>query len=269
MITAKDPELNETAGLEERLRGMFRAATDTVEESPDLFARVVRSLDEQRARVRFRLKVAAGCAVVLGLIAAVFVASSELSPQYTPDSSQQGRWNMHWWILELVTTLLLVVLAVVLGPLIKRFGKSYAADVFRANPRTGKSYIVLTDVAYYLLFGAYILFTTTFELPPDWRADSIVGAQLKHEVSRLGGIMLIIGALHCANIVLLPMIGRLFTLNRHLEDGDGVPPGRAGAGPNARSGAGEAAPMTATMGGGTWILRIEPAPTDLGAPGDG
>lgn len=70
---------------------------------------------------------------------------------------------MNWWLLELITVGLLVVALGVLGPLIKRFGRSYAADVFRANPRTGKSYIILMDVAYYLIFTAYILFTTVFE----------------------------------------------------------------------------------------------------------
>ena len=58
---------------------------------------------------------------------------------------------------------MLVGLALWLGPFIKRFGKSYAADVFRANPRTGKSFIVLMDIAYYLIFSSYILFTVTFE----------------------------------------------------------------------------------------------------------
>ena len=52
---------------------------------------------------------------------------------------------MDWWILELITVGALLVALLVLGPLIKRFGRSYAADVFRANPRTGKSYIVLMD----------------------------------------------------------------------------------------------------------------------------
>lgn len=162
---------------------------------------------------------------------------------------------MHWWILELVTTLLLCGVAVALGPLIKRFGKSYAADVFRANPRTGKSYIVLTDVAYYLIFGAYILFTSTFELPSDWRPDTIVGAQIKHEVSRVGGILLIIGALHSANIVLLPVLGRLFTLNRRLDEGGDAPA-------HPRSPAKADRGTVSSGGGSTWILRIEPGPVD-------
>ena len=70
---------------------------------------------------------------------------------------------MDWWVLELLTTRADRALALWLGPLIKRFGKSYAADVFRANPRTGKSFIVLTDIAYYLIFLSYIMFTVQYE----------------------------------------------------------------------------------------------------------
>ena len=49
---------------------------------------------------------------------------------------------MPWWVIELITNIVLIALAIGLGPFIKRFGRSYAADVFRANPRTGKSYLV-------------------------------------------------------------------------------------------------------------------------------
>ena len=78
---------------------------------------------------------------------------------------------MDWWVLELMWFAGMVFLALWLGPFIRRFGKSYAADVFRANPRTGKSFIVLMDVAYYLIFFAFILFTvqvrTRRQLGPD------------------------------------------------------------------------------------------------------
>ena len=124
---------------------------------------------------------------------------------------------MDWWVLELITTGVLIGLALYLGPLIKRFGKAYAADVFRANPRTGKSFIVLTDIAYYLIFSSYIMFTLNFELPGGW--DTVVnGAQLKDEVSRVAGIVLIIGLLHGVNLLALPIIGRLLTLNRQLDE---------------------------------------------------
>jgi len=72
--------------------------------------------------------------------------------------SNRKEADMDWWILELITVGVMIAVVGVLGPLIKRFGKAYAADVFRANPRTGKSYLVLMDFAYYMIFGAYVLF---------------------------------------------------------------------------------------------------------------
>ena len=124
---------------------------------------------------------------------------------------------MNWWVLELITFGGLALALVVLGPLIKRFGRSYAADVFRANPRTGKSYIVLMDIAYYLIFTAYILFTTVFEQQGGW-AQTVNAAQLRHVSLRIGGMLLIMGILHGANVLSLPIIGRLLGLGRRLDE---------------------------------------------------
>jgi NADH:ubiquinone oxidoreductase subunit 3 (subunit A) len=123
---------------------------------------------------------------------------------------------MSWWVIELGTTALLIVIVVVLGPLIKRFGRAYAGDVFRANPRTGKSFLVLMDVAYYLIFIAYILFSTTLARPPDWRVS--IANQLQAEVFRVGGMLLLMGVLHGANVLSLPIVGRLLGLGRQLDE---------------------------------------------------
>ncbi len=45
-------------------------------------------------------------------------------------------------------------------------------------------------------------------------------AQLKVETARVGGILLVIGMLHGLNIVLMPILGRLFSLNRKLSSTD-------------------------------------------------
>ncbi len=124
---------------------------------------------------------------------------------------------MAWWTLELITTGVLLVIVLVLGPLIKRYGKSYAADVFAANPRTGKSYLVLMDVAYYLIFGAYILLTIQFDPPPDWD-ETVNAAQLQSETVRIAGLLILMGLLHGLNVITLPIIGRLLSLNRRLDD---------------------------------------------------
>jgi hypothetical protein len=123
---------------------------------------------------------------------------------------------MSWWVIELITNIVLIGIVVILGPLIKRFGRAYAGDVFRANPRTGKSYLVLMDVAYYLIFTAYILFTIRFEPQPGWEASA--AAQLQDEVVRVAGMLLLMGILHGLNVLSLPLIGRLLGMSRQLEE---------------------------------------------------
>ncbi len=132
---------------------------------------------------------------------------------------------MSWWVVELVTNVVLVLIVVVLGPLIKRFGRAYAGDIFRANPRTGKSYLVLMDVAYYLIFTSYILFTITFDPSAQWLSST--AAQLQDEVVRVAGMLLLMGALHGLNVLSLPLIGRLLGMSRQL--GEDVPTTDAGS----------------------------------------
>jgi hypothetical protein len=178
--------------------------------SPDLFDGVTRSIADDRTRrrqLRHRLM------LMCGVASAACTALVVLIPRDTKGPV------MPWWTLEVLTTLVLGGLALWLGPFIKRFGRAYAADVFHDNPHTGKSYIVLTDVVYYLIFVAYILFTMRFAPSSDWAnevTERVTAEQLTSEVSRVGGILLIIGILHGLNIALMPVLGRLFSLNRRL-----------------------------------------------------
>ncbi len=222
-----------TSAVEERLLAAFADVRATVQEAPDLFARVTRTLAEARTRRRFRLRLAAALTAFALANAALALALSDFDNR---------RFHMDWWVIELITDIVLVALAIGLGPFIKRFGRSYAADVFRANPRTGKSYLVLTDVAYYLVFTSFVLFTVTFEEQHAWRLST--GAQWKDEVARIGGMLLIMGVLHAANVVALPVIGRLLSGDVRLDRGAERPP------------------SVPPLGAGTWILRVEPAPVD-------
>ena len=123
---------------------------------------------------------------------------------------------MNWWILELITAGVLIAIIIALGPFIKRFGRSYAAEVFRANPSTGKSFIVLMDFAYYLIFGAYVLLTLTFQPRTSW-APTVNAAQVGAETVKVACLFLIMGVLHGVNLLILPIIGRLLMLNRQLD----------------------------------------------------
>ena len=196
--------------LEERLHEALVNEGNRTQPSPDLFARVVASIDDDRARRRHLARVAA-----LWLAGSAVLASATLT--VTP-RDEKGL-HMPWWILEVGTNLALLAIAVWLGPFIKRFGRAYAADVFHDNPLTGKSYILLTDIVYYLIFAAYILFSVRVSPQADWEntiSGDVTAQQVTFELGRLGGILLIIGILHGLNIVLMPLLGRVFSLNRRL-----------------------------------------------------
>ena len=202
--------------VEQRLRDALFDEAGALDESEDLFARVALSIDDdRRLRSQRRRRIAViGCLV--GALVAVVLATTERT---------KGEIVMDWWVLELLWFAGMVFLALWLGPFIRRFGKSYAADVFRANPRTGKSFIVLMDVAYYLIFFAFILFTVQFEPDKGW-SQTVNANQLQACTVRLGGILLIVGLLHGLNVLMLPIIGRILTLNRRLDE-DTPPASRA------------------------------------------
>lgn len=192
--------------VETRLRDALSAAGTQVVPSPDLFERSAASVAADRVRRAERRR-----AVITGTgVVALFVAAGAAA------SYRNGRFVMDWWVFEILVTAALVALLLWLGPFIKRFGRGYAADVFRSNPGTGKSFIVLTDFAYYLIFGAYILLTTRVDPPADW-GDTVSAGQVASAVARTGGFALVMGLLHGLNLLILPVIGRLLTLNRRLD----------------------------------------------------
>jgi hypothetical protein len=177
--------------FEEQLSETLRRA-DGYAPSPDLFARVQRSIEEDIAhRRRIRRVVATGAAgvaaVSLYLAALVDVVDGQLV--------------MAWWSAEVLGTSILVVLILVLGPLIRRFGKTYVGDVFWAGPRTGKRFLVLLDLAYYLIFMGYVLVTARF--------DSAI--ELADVPTRIAGLLLIMGVLHGLTIFSMPVIGLVFS----------------------------------------------------------
>jgi len=198
------------ADLETRLHDALGDAGSHTHPSPDLFARVVGSIAEDRARRR-RVRT----------IALLWVAGVALFALLTVTLTPKDEEGMHmpWWILEIATNVVLIGIALWLGPFIKRFGRAYAADVFHDNPQTGKSYIVLTDIVYYLIFTAYILFTIRVDAPVYYMGD-VHPDLVKAELVRIGGILLIIGVLHGLNLVIMPVLGRLFSLNRRLPPRD-------------------------------------------------
>ena len=194
--------------VERQVREALGAGVAGVVGSHDLLDRVQSSIEDDRRLRDQRLRRALVLLCLAAAIASITAATID---------RREGDPIMDWWILELIWFAAMVATALWLGPFIRRFGKAYAADVFRANPRTGKSFIVLMDVAYYLIFFAYILFTVRFEPEPDWE-QTVNANQLQACTIRFGGILLIVGLLHGLNVLTLPIMGRIFTLNRRLDD---------------------------------------------------
>ena len=131
--------------VEQLLRDTLHRA-DTYQVSPDLFARVRRSIAEDRAhRRRVRAAVAWSLAGLLS-VAVYLVALAEVV---------DGRVTWPWWALEALTAAILITLILVLGPLIRRFGGIFASSVFVAHPSTARHFLRVLDVAYYLVFTAF------------------------------------------------------------------------------------------------------------------
>ena len=106
--------------------------------------------------------------------------------------------------------------------MIRRFGKSYVTDIFRSTPLIGRNFLILADLAYYLIFTAYILLNVNFEREKEWAA-TVNAPQLEVFVFSLAGICLIIGVLHGLNVFVLPFIGGVLAFRERLgaESQDG------------------------------------------------
>jgi hypothetical protein len=112
--------------LEQRLSDALHAGAARTLPAPDLFARVTGSIEDDRRR-RAR--------TVRGIVAVMTSTGALVSLGLGLSNTRNGRLVMPWWALEIIVTLVLIGVALWLGPFIKRFGRAYAADVFRANPR--------------------------------------------------------------------------------------------------------------------------------------
>ena len=194
--------------VESRLRDALFAGVAAAEESPDLFARIQLSIEDDRRHRRQQRRALGIAACVVGAVLAIVFATTE---------RRQGEFLMDWWVLELLTDAVLIGMALWLGPLIKRFGKSYAADVFRAQSahrqelHRAHRHRVLPDL--HLLHHVHDAVRARREL-----GQTVNAAQLQHETARVAGILLIIGMLHGLNLLALPVMGRLLTLNRQLDE---------------------------------------------------
>ena len=171
-------------------------ASSSYPPSPDLWRRIVHSIDEDR---RHRRRVRATTAAVAGMLL-VFGVVVWLNREPGVVGSR-----IDWRVMEAVEAMALGALVVALGPAIRRFGRSYAADLFLSQGSTGDRLLALLDVAYYLVFAGYILMTTRLA-PPTAFEQFEAGRQIREASLRVGGLLLEMGVLHALTLVSLPMI---------------------------------------------------------------
>lgn len=183
--------------LEERLTEALHEA-DRFDPSPDLFARVGRSITEdlthRKRLLRINLSILLGTVLSLGYFA-VAVTSG-------PRGATIAAWEI-----KLFEVAILGILIIVLAPNIRRFARSYVADIFHLSPETGDRFLAVLDVAYYLVFIGLILIDSDFG-PPG--AELVFGAALADTASKFGFFLLAMGLLHAVNIVAMPFIGLIF-----------------------------------------------------------
>ncbi|MDH3725882.1 MAG: hypothetical protein OER93_09095 [Thermoleophilia bacterium] len=187
----------------EQLVGDALHAADDYEPSPDLFAKVQRSIDEDAAHRRRVRRVI----IWLGVAVAAVLAYLALTVDVV-----DGSIIMSFRALEILVTAVMIALVAVLGPAIRRFGETYEQAVFSARPETGARVLRLLDIAYYLVFGAYILMTLVFD--PTLEFGGTLADWVRAELVRVGGLLLIMGVLHVALLLALPIAGLVFSANQ-------------------------------------------------------
>jgi hypothetical protein len=63
----------------------------------------------------------------------------------------------------------------------------------------------MLDIAYYLVFAGYVLLTARLEAPAAY-AEHMIGVQIFEAAARVGGLFLIMGVLHAATMMALPLV---------------------------------------------------------------
>lgn len=182
--------------IEDQVRDALRAADD-FSPSPDLFAKVQRSIEEDRSRRSRLLRIGIGAVAWGLLLVAWFLA--------TVDRGAGGS-EVPWWSIEIAADFVMVSFVVVMGPAIRRFGEGYAGAVFTAHPPTGERFVRLLDIAYYLTLTAYVVMLV--QVKP---VEGSTGELLNAALPKVAGLLLLAGVLHAVTVLVAPLIGLIFS----------------------------------------------------------
>lgn len=202
--------------IEDRLRDAF-GPIDEFDPSPDLFKRLDRSLAEDRALRRRRMKIIVAILVEAAAVITWVTLSAE--------EGMGGNVFIDGWRLAVAFLVVAVSVIASLGPHIRRFGRGLVDEVFRLSPDTGARFLAVLDVAFYMTFGGLALADADM-----WGIGHrlLLSSALEDTVFRLGLLLLVMGSLHALNIALLPVLGVVFSsivrLDQRRRAGSEAPP---------------------------------------------
>lgn len=207
--------------IEERLVDALRQA-DQVQPSPDLFARLERSIEEDQSYRRRRLVVVLAVLAGAGAVAAWLYVGT--------DRASGGELAIASWRVVVAYLAVAGIILVSLAPHIRRFGRSYIDDVFHLAPETGGRFLLVLDIAYFTAFtGLTMVDADTWELGSN---VSLLGS-LEKFASDLGVLLVAMGVLHALNIAVLPILGLIYNsivrVDLRRRAGDAAPPESARA----------------------------------------
>lgn len=191
---------------EERLVDALHAA-DSFEPSPDLFSRLQRSIEENRAHRRRVLLWSGGIVILLTMVVTWVAVAVEVNAQ--------GRATIESWRLVVAYLAVAGGLVVGLGPHLRRFGSGFLEGVFFLDTATGRDFIRVLDVAYYAVFAGLILVDADH-----WNLGQTQMLQptLETHARLLAVLLLVMGLLHVANLIVLPILGLVFNSTVRREE---------------------------------------------------
>ena len=186
--------------LERRLTEALRL-TDGYQPSLDLFARLTRSIEEDRAH-RKRVIIAVS-AVIAGLAAlTVFLAAMA-------ETGTGGTIGWPRWVLQVAVVATNATVLILLGPVLRRFGRPLVEEIFRQASDQGERFTRLLDIAYYLVFGGMIFLI--LELDDPGALVLATGVHVKETVEQIAVFLVMLGIAHTVNLFVLPLVGLLFS----------------------------------------------------------
>ncbi len=169
-------------------------AFDELVEPPagDLFDRLVTAIARDEARRRRRRWLATAVAAV-----AVVAGFALVEP------GAAGRSVLDWRWLEVIETIVMLALVLGLRPLLDGAGRDFLAAAAGGSPRGATAIAPLLDLAWNLVFVGLTIMTV------EWRpvGGSGLAMQLDHSFERVGLLLLVMGILHGATFLALPVVG--------------------------------------------------------------